>query len=79
MTVITYFIPFLYLFAAAWKYGNKASGLAGVLVTAIAILLSLVPPPDAASVWLFELKLAGGCGLLIALARMFFNAARRKL
>jgi amino acid transporter len=79
MTVITYFIPFLYLFSTSCKYSSVASGLAGLAVTAIAIVLSLAPPPEVSSVWLFELKLAGGCVLLIALARIFFVAARNRL
>jgi glutamate:GABA antiporter len=109
MAVITYFIPFLYLFAAAWKTDPQSrerkeraplpsqgarrgpggpphrsgavalTALSGLAVTAIGIALSLVPPPDAASLILFELKLAGGCALLIALAKLFFNAAQRKL
>jgi hypothetical protein len=77
MTVITYFIPFLYLFATACRYGRQWSGICGLCVTALAIVLSLIPPPDAASVWLFEAKLAGGCGLLIVAARFCFLRARR--
>jgi len=73
MTVVTYFVPFVYLFGAACKYGQRASGAAGLAVTVVAIVLSFVPPPDAASVWLFELKLAGGCALLAGGARLCFR------
>jgi amino acid transporter len=73
MSVITYFIPFLYLFAASWKCGQKASASLGLLVTTVAIVLSFIPPPDAASVWLFEIKLVGGCSLLIAAGRLCFQ------
>jgi len=31
MTVITYFIPFVYLFGAAWKQGRKASAAMGTV------------------------------------------------
>ena len=79
MTVITYFIPFLYLFGTALRFGSKAAGISGLAVTVAAIALSLVPPPDASALWLFELKLAGGCALLIGLARMFFTAARNRI
>jgi len=72
MTVITYFIPFLYLFGTSSKYGQKMSGAVGILVTVVALVLSLVPPPDASSVWLFELKLIGGFLLLSAAARICF-------
>ncbi|HKW98520.1 MAG TPA: APC family permease [Bryobacteraceae bacterium] len=76
MSVITYFVPFLYLFAAAWKFSER-SGAAGVLVTGLAILLSFVPPPDVASVWLFELKLAGGFVVLAGAAWLCFERYRR--
>jgi len=76
MTVITYFIPFLYLFATSWKYGQPWSSLSGLLVTGLSILLSLVPPPQAASLWLFEAKLVGGCVLLIGAARIVYITAK---
>ena len=72
MTVITYFVPFLYLFGAAWKCGERLSSAAGLLVTVIAVGLSFVPPPDVSSVWVFELKLAGGFAGLVAGARICF-------
>jgi glutamate:GABA antiporter len=77
MTVITYFVPFLYLFSTAWKYGERVSGAAGVLVTVIAVVLSFIPPPDASSVWVFELKLAGGFVLLAVAARVCFHVYKR--
>ena len=73
MTVITYFVPFLYLFGAAWKYGQRASGVGGLAVTIAAIVLSFVPPPDVSSVWLFELKLLGGFAALTIGARLCFQ------
>jgi len=78
MTVITYFIPFLYMFAAAWKFGQKVSAAMGLLVTAIAMLASLIPPGEVRSVWLFELKLIAGCAVLVATARMMFQVALRR-
>jgi len=73
MTVIMYFVPFLYMFGAAWKYGQRASGAAGLLVTVLALALSFVPPADVASVWLFEAKLAGGFLVLGGGAWMCFS------
>ena len=78
MSVITYFIPFLYLFASAWKFGRRWSAASGLSVTGAALVLSLIPPPDAASVWLFELKLVGGTALLLTAARFWFQRARRR-
>lgn len=73
MTVILYFVPFLYLFGAAWKCGKRLSAAAGLLVTAVAVGLSFVPPPDVASIWVFELKLAGGFVVLAVGARACFQ------
>ncbi len=77
MTLILYFIPFVYLFASAWKQGLRVSAASGLFVTVFSIALSLVPPPDTASVWLFEAKLIGGCALLVLAARWWFWNHRR--
>ncbi len=76
MTVVTYFVPFLYLFGAAWKNGQRASSMAGLAVTALGIVLSFVPPPDVSSVWVFEGKLAGGFGLIAVMGRLCFQRFR---
>jgi len=76
MTVITYFIPFAYLFAASWKFGRRLSAACGLGVTLMAIAVSLVPPGGAASAWLVELKLCGGCALLIGSARLCFRRGK---
>ncbi len=77
MTVITYFIPLLYMFAAAARHGLKWSAILGTMVTALAILFSLAPPAEAGSALLFEAKLLGGCALVIGTARIAFNRGRR--
>ncbi len=76
MTVVTYFVPFLYLFGAAWKNGQRASAMAGLAVSTLGIVLSFVPPPDVSSVWVFEGKLAGGFGLIAILGRLCFQRFR---
>ena len=78
MTVITYFIPFLYLFGVSWRYGRRWSAASGLTVTALAIVLSAVPPTGSGPAWLFEAKLAGGCVALIGAARMVFTTADRR-
>jgi len=78
MTVVTYFVPFLYLFGAAWKNGQRASSMAGLVVTTLGIVLSFAPPPDVFSVGLFELKLGGGFLLLAAGGRACFRRYRGK-
>ena len=80
MMVITYFIPFLYLFLAAWRLSRLTiSAAAGLVVTALALLLSFVPPDGVGSAWLFEAKLIAGGALVLAGARWWFQRARRGL
>jgi amino acid transporter len=67
LTVIATFLPFLYIFASGFRFGQRFSGAAGGLITVLAIVLSAVPPPGVASVWTFELKVVGGA-LLLAMA-----------
>ncbi len=90
--IILYFIPFLYMYAAAIKLaarqdrsvnpqavlipGGKvgvwlAAGL-GFLVVAGGIGLSLIPPGDAASKFLFEIKLIGGTLIAIGIGLALF-------
>ncbi len=77
LTVISYFIPFVYLFLAARRAGLRWSPWCGLAVTLLAIAVSLVPPAEARSAWLFEAKILGGCALLIGTGRMVFRRARR--
>jgi glutamate:GABA antiporter len=76
LSVITLFIPFLYIFAAAWKFGQRVSGALGVGVSALAILFSFIPTADVTSIWRFEAKLLGGCVLLFVIARLFYRRYR---
>jgi amino acid transporter len=69
--------PFLYIFAAAWKYGSRWSALSGAVVTAFAVVASLAPTPDIGSIWKFELKLFGLSACLVISARILYNRSRR--
>ncbi|HET8546455.1 MAG TPA: APC family permease [Bryobacteraceae bacterium] len=73
LAILTTFLPFVYIFVCGWRYGARVSSASGLLVTVAAILLSVVPPASVASVWLFELKVIGGCALLAALGRIAYN------
>jgi amino acid transporter len=72
MTVIVTLIPFVYIFTSGMKFGQRWAGATGALVSAIAIVLSAIPPPGVASVWLFELKVVGGTLLLVLAGRVIF-------
>jgi amino acid transporter len=78
LSVITLFIPFLYMFGAAWRFGQKIPALCGFLVSAIAIVFSFLPTADVRSAWWFEVKLLGGCILLFLVARLFYVHYRDK-
>jgi glutamate:GABA antiporter len=72
MVVIATLIPFVYIFATGFKYGQRLAGTAGALIAGIAVILSCSPPPGIASVWLFELKIIGGTLLLALVGRLIF-------
>jgi amino acid transporter len=78
LSVISLFVPFVYMFAAAWKFGQRFSALCGLVVSTIAIVFSFLPTSDVRSVWWFEGKLLGGCVLLYVLAWMCFRHYRQK-
>jgi amino acid transporter len=78
LTVVSLFVPFLYLFAAAWKFGQRYSAICGLFVSTVAIVFSFLPTSDIKSVYLFEFKLVGGCILLYVLARWCFLHYRVK-
>lgn len=77
MSVITLFIPFLYIFGTAWKYGQRLAAASGLVVSVVSIVFALLPPDNVKSVWWFEAKLVGGCALLIILARFCFTRGKR--
>lgn len=78
LMVIGGFLPFAYIFLSAWKCGSRISAICGLGVTAVAVGTSLIPTADV-HVWLFEVKLLGGTGLLIAAARIVFNHYRARI
>ncbi len=78
MTVISLFIPFLYLFATAWKFGQKVAALCGFGVSLLAIVFSFLPTADVKSVWMFETKLVGGCIVLFVMGRWCFSHYQAK-
>ena len=60
LTVITGFLPYLYMFASAWKAKQRIAAISGAAVSLLAIACSIYPPPEVTKVWLFEAKLALG-------------------
>lgn len=98
-TIIIYFVPFLYMYAAAIRLAYRADretnpkavlvpggrlgmwvmGLLGFAVTAISIVFSLIPSKDVSDKMLFEVKVAGGTVVAIAIGLFLYaRGARRK-
>jgi amino acid transporter len=77
--VVSYFIPFAYLFLAAWRRVRQKAALAGLAVTALGVFFSFVPPGEGGgSAVRFELKLTLGTLGLVAAGRWFFQRARAR-
>ena len=95
MGVITYFIPYLYVFAAMIKLQSERAGpgvlrvpggkpvaylisIVGFITTSMAILLSLLPPPDEPNKALAVLKIIGLTGALLAVGVLIYAFGRRR-
>jgi glutamate:GABA antiporter len=76
MMVLGSFVPFLYIFASAWKTGMRWAPIAGITVVLIALTFTVLPTADIDNVWLFEAKVLGGFLMLLALGRWMFVKAR---
>jgi amino acid transporter len=73
MMVIVTFIPFVYIFAAGFRFASKIAAISGLAVTLIAIVLAAIPPQEAASAALFEAKVVGGSVFFALLGWMVFR------
>jgi len=76
LMVITGFLPYVYIFASAWKAGKRLSAISGWAITMLAILCSLVPTEAIANVWIFEGKLAAGTLAVVASAWLVYRRGR---
>jgi len=76
MVVIATLLPFVYIFAAGFKFGRPIAGTAGALIAIAAVVLAAIPPPEVSSIWVFELKVAGGTILLALAGRAIFARSK---
>ena len=95
MSLLIYFIPYLYLFIClmvhCWKHragallipggwiGALVAGVSGASITLFAMVVALFPPPGTTQVWLHELKLAGGASLLLGAGLAIYWRAQRRM
>lgn len=77
LMVITGFLPYGYVFGAAWKAGKRWSAASGAAVTTLAIVCAVVPPADIVSPWLFESKIVGGTLAIVGSGWVAYRRARR--
>lgn len=78
MTVVVTLIPFVYIFASGFKFGQRVAGATGGCVSALAIILSVIPPPGVSSTFVFELKVVGGSLLLVYAGRAIFVRSKAR-
>jgi amino acid transporter len=95
MTVVTYFVPYLFVFAALFRVQREKAGpqvirvpggkpvaifvsCVGFVVTALTILISLLPPPEELNQVLATGKIVVLTTILLAIGALFYYLARRK-
>lgn len=77
LMVIAGFLPYLYIFGAAWKIGKKVSAISGWAITALALVASVVPTDQVTRVWLYESKLAAATLAMILTAWLLYRRSQR--
>lgn len=81
LTILVYFIPYMYLFAAFARLvpeagvGVRLLAAGGLVSTAIAMALVFIPPAGTASVVNYEANLLGQAALLLAIGLGFYAYA----
>jgi glutamate:GABA antiporter len=73
LTILTYFVPYLYLFVAFVRLNRQAAtpartwlvGLTGLASTSISIVLLFIPPAGTSSALTFEVSLVGQAAALV--------------
>lgn len=81
-TLILFFIPYLYVFAAYLRLrrvrsiGTALTGIVGLVAVAFSIVLGFVPPADEANPFWYEVKVVGG---VVAFMGIGFWLAQRNV
>jgi amino acid transporter len=86
VTQVTYFVPFLYLFASYIRLTDatvesprrvRIAGSLGFLTTLAGLVAAVLPPAEVDNLLLFELKVVGGSAALLLAGAPFYMSARR--
>ena len=93
MSLLIYFIPYLYLFlcfiAHCWKsegrlivpggkMGASVAGVCGIAITLFAMFVAMVPPAGTSDIWIHEAKVAGGSLFLVLAGLVIYWRAKGK-
>lgn len=82
LTVISYFIPYVLMFAALVRLDRRgwarALGCVGLAITLISIGLASIPAPDAPSPLLSTVKVVGGSVALLAVGALLYGRGRKR-
>jgi len=83
MSIIANFIPFLLMFGAVLRLpgggrGAKLLALVGLMTTALALVLAVVPDPGEASPALAITKVVGMCAVMLGAGAAIFALGRRR-
>jgi APA family basic amino acid/polyamine antiporter len=78
LMVLSGFLPYLYLFASAWKAGRRLAAVSGIAVTLLTIVSSAVPTGEVGNIWLFEGKLLAGTAMIIGSAWLVYRHGTRR-
>jgi amino acid transporter len=89
--LLVYFIPYIYLFLCylrdrraegsssfARRAGAAVTGLAGLSLTLLAMLIATVPPAGTEEPWLFRGKVIGGAAAFVLLGGFVYLRGRRR-
>lgn len=82
LTILIYFLPYLYLFAAYVKLRTMTPGgwvivATGMFATGIAMALVFIPPPGTENVLNYEANLIGQAVILIGIGMAFYWTSKR--
>ncbi len=76
LMVIAGFIPYIYIFGSAWVAEKRWSAVAGWLVTALALICSVIPTGQVTNVLLYECKLAAATAAMVGSGWLLYRRAQ---
>lgn len=76
LMVIAGFIPYIYIFGSAWRAGKRWSAAGGWLITALALICSVIPTGQVTHVLLYECKLAAATAAMVLTGWLLYRRAQ---